>query len=291
MAVSDSTTLNDLIGTIVSSAAQSAAYAARVMRPLVRATEVPAGSGSITIPRFQAITVAGLTEATVPGTATITSDGVLLTPVERGAYAVISKSTLHADPWSDLSPYGNQIGRALAQDEDAMIIGAMDPATRVNDQTGGVDNIALADLLTAIGNLEGQNAPGPYFAVFHPVSWSKIRAGLDDAATFASVGKQVVEGFGHGFTQMNGYVGSPYGVPCFISTEITTFNGAGTPNDSYLNLMFSQEACGYAYTKDIGVDIDDNVPARAFDLMGWYAGDADELVDLYSVAIEDDVNG
>lgn len=291
MAVTNNTTLNDLVGQIVSSKAQSAAYSSRVMRPLIRSVEIPAGAGSIVIPRFQTLAVGSLTQGTAPTAAAISSDGVTLTPVERGSYVLISKSTLHADPFSDLTPYGEQIGRALAMDEDLMIIESMDPATRVNDQSSGAANIALADLLTAIGNLENQNAPGPYFAVFHPISWSKIRAELDDASAFASVGKNIVEGFGEGFTNMNGYVGSPYGVPCFISTQIQTFTGAGSPNDSYINLMFSREAVGYAFIKDLGVDVDDNIPARAFDLMGWYAGDADELVDLYSVAMEDDVDG
>jgi len=291
MAVSNNTTLNDLVGQIVSKEAQSAAYSTRVMRPLIRSVAVPPGAGSIVIPRFQALSPGALTQATAPTAAAMSTDGVTLTPVERGVYVTISKSTLHADPFSDLSPYGEQIGRSLAQDEDALIIGAMDPATRVNDQTSGADNATIADLLTAIGLLEAQNAPGPYFAVFHPVTWAKLRAGLDDAAAFASVGKQIVEGFGEGMTQMNGYVGSPYGVPCFISTQITKFNGAGVADDTYQNLVFSKEAVGYAFTQDLGVDVDDNIPARAFDLMGWYAGDADELVDLYSVCIEDDVDG
>jgi hypothetical protein len=43
--------------------------------------------------------------------------------------------------------------------------------------------------------------------------------------------------------------------------------------------------------QDIGVDVDDNVTARAFDLMGWYTGDAAELVDLWGVQIEDDIDG
>ena len=291
MAITNNTTLNDLVGQIVSEEAQSAAYSTRVMRPLIRSIAIPPGAGSIVVPRFQALSPGALTLGTAPTADAMSSDGVTLTPVERGVYVTISKSTLHADPFSDLSPYGEQIGRALAGDEDALIIAAMDPATRVNDQTGGPVNAGISNLLTAIGKLEAQNAPGPYFAVFHPVTWSKMRAGLDDASAFASVGKQIVEGFGEGMTQMNGYVGSPYGVPCFISTQITTFTGAGTPNDSYMNLVFSKEAAGYAYTQDLGVDVDDNVPARAFDLMGWYAGDADELVDLYSVAIEDDVDG
>jgi N4-gp56 family major capsid protein len=288
MAVSDTTTLNDLIGQIVSADAQSAAYGSRVMRQLVRATEVPLGAGSIVIPRFSAITVAGLTEATVPTPATASTDGVTLTPVERGALVRISKSALRADPWSDLAPYGDQLGRAMAKDEDDLILDAVSFATIVNEQGSGANNVTVADLLTAIGKLEVQNAPGPYFAVWHPTSWAKIRAGLDDASVFASVGKQIVEGFGEGFTNMNGFVGAPYGVPCFITTSV---NAVSDDVNSYANLVFSKEAIGYAYCQDIGVDVDDNIPARAFDLMGWYSGDADELVDLYGVQVEDDIDG
>jgi len=287
MALSNSTTLNDLVGQIVSSEAQSAAYAARVMRPLVRSVALPPGAGSIVVPRFQSIAVAGLTEATAPVGHAMTTDGVTLTPVERGALLTISKTALHADPFADLSPYGEQLGRALAADEDSLIIDAITPATIVNEQGAGANNVTTADLLSGIAGLEAQNAPGPYFAVFHPTSWSKMRAGLDDASAFASVGKKIVEGYGEGYTNLNGYVGSPYGVPCFISTSITTMDGG----DTYVNLMFSKEALGYAYAQDIGVDVDDNIPARAFDLMGWYSGDSDELVDLYSVMIQDDVDG
>ena len=288
MAISNSTTLNDLVGQIVSADAQSAAYAARVMRPLVRAVAVPPGAGSIVVPRFQTLAVASLTEGTAPGSTTWSSDGVTLTPVERGVYVQISKRALHADPFSDLAPYGEQIGRALAQDEDALILDAVSFASIVNEQGAGVNNVTGADFLTAIGTLEAANAPAPYFAVFHPTSWSKIRADLDDASAFASVGKQIVEGFGEGLTNMAGFVGAPYGVPTFISTEV---NQVSDDSNSYANLMFSKEAIGYAYIQDVGVDVDDNVVARAMDLMGWYSGDADELVDLYGVQIEDDIDG
>jgi hypothetical protein len=285
--LTNNTTLNDLVGQIVSADAQSAAYSARVMRQIVRSVALPMGSASIVVPRFQSISIGSLTLATAPTIEAITSDGVTLTPVERGALIRISKSTLHADPFADLSPYGEQLGRALAQDEDALILDAIDPATIVNDQTSGASNITAADFLAAIAQLEGQNAPGPYFAVFSPISWSKLRADFDDAGAFAAVGEKIVTGFGEGLTNLNGYVGSPYGIPCFISTQVNTTDGG----DSIVNLMFSREAVGYAYSQDIGVDVDDNVGARAFDLMAWYAGDAAELVDLYAVAIEDDTNG
>lgn len=288
MAISNSTTLNDLVGQIVSADAQSAAYANRVMRALVRSVAVPPGAGSIVVPRFQALTVAGLTEGTAPTSTTWSTDGVTLTPVERGVYVQISKRSLHADPFSDLAPYGEQIGRALAQDEDALILDAVSFSTIVNEQAGGANNVTAADFLTSIGQLEAANAPQPYYAVFHPVSWAKVRAGLDDASAFASVGKGIVEGFGEGQTHMAGYVASPYGVPTFITTEV---NAVSDDAASYANVMFSKEAIGYAYIQDIGVDVDDNVVARAMDLMGWYSGDADELVDAYGVQIEDDIDG
>ena len=288
MAVSNTTTLNDLVGQIVASQAQSAAYQARVMRQLVRSTEVQPGAGKVVVPRFASISVGSLTEATAPTPATCSTDGVTLTPVERGALLRISKTALHADPWTDLAPYGDQLGRALAQDEDNLILDAVSFSTIVNEQGGGANNISAADLLSGIGGLEAANAPGPYFGVFHPVSWAKIRAGLDDAAVFASVGKQIVEGFGEGLTNMAGFVGAPYGVPCFISSGI---NDVSDDANSYANLMFSKEAIGYAYMQDIGVDVDDNVAARAMDLMGWYSGDAAELVDAYGIQLEDDKDG
>ena len=290
MAISNSTTLNDLVGQIVSSSAQSAAYSFRVMRPLIRGREVGAGAGSIVIPRFQSLTVAGLTEGTAPIAEAATSDGVTLTPVERGVLNTISKQVLYSDPFSDLAPYGEQMGRALAQDEDKLILAIAPSFTTsvVNEQTTTPANCDADDLLTAIGKLEAQNAPPPYFGVFHPISWAKIRAGLDDAATYANVGKLIVEGFGEGLTQRQGYVGSPYGVPCFISTQVdSTLDTAAT----YSNLVASREAIGYAWTYDLRVDIDDNIPARAFDAMGWYAGDAALLVNAYGVNLQDDING
>jgi hypothetical protein len=291
MSISNSTTLNDLVGQIVSAEAQSAAYASRVMRPLVRSVGLPPGAGSIVVPRFQALSVASLTEGVAPSSTAWSSDGVTLTPVERGVYVQISKRALHADPFADLSPYGEQIGRALANDEDELMLTELTTngvGTIVNEQGSGASNVALADFLTAIGALEAQNAPGPFFAVFHPVSWAKIRSELDDAAAFASVGTRIVEGFGEGLTHAAGYVGSPYGVPTFISTKVQEVTDDAA---SYSNLMFSREALGYAFIQDIGVDVDDNVVARAFDLMGWYSGDAGTLVSAYCVEIQDDING
>ena len=287
MSISNSTTLNDLVGQIVSADAQSASYDARVMRPLVRSVALPPGAGSIVVPRFQALTVAGLTEGVAPGSTAWSTDGVTLTPVERGVYVQIAKRVLHADPFADLAPYGEQIGRALAMDEDALILAAIDPATIVNDQTSGADNITQYDLLEAISLLEQNNAPPPYFFVGHPIAIGKLRLALANAATYDVVGAAIATGFGEGVTNLAGYAFTAFGVPCFMSTQVGTTDGGA----AIVNKMFSREACGYAFIQDIGVDVDENITARAFDLMGWYSGDADELVDLWSVAVEDDTDG
>lgn len=291
MAISNSTTLNDLVGQIVSSEAQSAAYAARIMRQIVRSQQVPQGAGSIVIPRFQKPAVGSLTEGTAPTSTTWSSDGVTLTPVERGVYVQIAKRVLWADPFTDLSPYGSQLGKALAEDEDAQILATLCASgaltTVVNDQATPA-NTDLADFRAAIATLEAANAPKPYYAVYHPTSWAKLVADLDDAAAFASVGRQIVEGFGEGMPSLNGYVGAPYGVPTFISTSVP---GTRDTNSTYVNLMFSKEACGYGFMHDLAVDTFDNVVARAFDLMAWYSGHSSILVAGYGVQIEDDING
>ena len=277
MAVSNSTDLNDLVGQIVYSDALSAAYSARVMRPLVNSIQVPQGAGSIVVPQFSGVAVASLTEGTAPNSTTLASTGQTLTPVERGVYVQVSKHVLYADPFSDLAPYGEQIGRALAEDEDSQILALADTFATTVGASGDV--LGTAHLLSGIAALEAANAPGPYFAVFHPTCWAGLRSAVGDASVFASVGQKVVEGLGAGTTNLNGYVGAPYGVPCFISTQVDTTDA------TYQNLIFSQKAISYAYMQDIGVDVADNVPARAFDLMGWYAGHAAEQVDLYGCRI------
>jgi hypothetical protein len=281
MAVSNSTTLNDLIGQIVSSDAVGYAYSNRVMRPLIRAYAVPPGAGSYTIPKFDSVSVSALVEGVAPASTTMTTSGVTLTPTERGTYVQISKRALHADPFVDLAPYGTELGRAMAQDEDALILDVMSAgfSTRINNDTTDVD---VPDILTAISTLESLNAGGPFFAVFHPASWAKMRAKFADTGTYGVIGERTVEGFGQGFTNMAGYVGSPFGIPTFISTQVNT-GGDGRRE----NVVFAQSAAAVGFIQDIGIDIDDNVTARALDLMAWYSLDAKLLQDAYGVIVED----
>jgi len=281
MSISNSTTLNDLVGQIVSSEAQSAAYGARVMRPLVHSVQVPAGAGSIVIPRFQALTVAGLTEGVAPASSAWSTDGVTLTPAERGVYVEIAKRALYADPFSDLVPYGEQMGRALALDEDEQILAQA--SGFVSQFASGVfEGAPKETIIDSISILEASGCPGPYFGVFHPTAWAYVRQDLSDAGAFASVGKRTVEGFGEGLTNMQGYVGSPYGIPCFISNKVAV---TAASNGYYCNAIFGREALGYAFMQDITVDVDDNKVGRKFDLMGWYAGQAATLVSDYGVGI------
>jgi hypothetical protein len=280
MAISNSTTLNDLVGQIVSNEAQSAAYSSRIGRNLVHSVMVPQGAGSIVIPRFQGLTAALLTEGTAPNSTTWSTDGVTLTPVERGVYVQIAKRALYADPFSDLAPYGEQMGRALANDEDAQILANCSGKFSTVIASGTWAAAPKTAFLSAISSLEASGAVGPFYGVFHPQVWSDLRVALGDASTYAAPGTQIVEGFGEGLTNMNGYVGSPFGVPCFISTKLPKYS------DLYYNGVFSKEAIGYAYMQDITVDVFDNKVARAFDLMGWYAGHSNILIPGYGVEIQ-----
>lgn len=283
MSISNTTTLNDLVGSIVSDQALTYAYATRVCRPLVSGFVVPPGNASITVPAWQQLAVASLTEGTAPSSTTASTDGVTLTPVERGLFVEVSKRALYADPWQDLSPYGEQMGRAMAADEDKLVLDLMESGfTQVINDAG--DAMVVADFLNAVSYLEATNAPGPYFAVFHPYSWAKLRALLGDAATFANVGRQTVEGFGQGFTNNAGYVGSPFGIPCFISSQISAHDATPTHRANY---VFSQKAFGLGWINDIRIDVDDNIVGRKLDLMGWYTVDVKVLKASWGCQIHD----
>lgn len=269
MAVTNSTDLNDLVGTIVNSEALSAAYGYRIMRDLVNAVQVPQGAASITIPSFSGVAVGSLTEGTAPSSTKWGSAGTTLTPVERGVYVQISKSVLYADPFSDLAPYGNQLGLALAKDEDTQLTAEFANFTAVTIGTSGT-KLTKAGFLSGVAAMEASDFPGPVVAVFHPTSWASLRSDLGDAAVMGNAGAEIVNGFGKGFSTLNGYVGAPFGIPCFISSTVVDNGG----NFNKVNGIFKAPAIGYGYTQDLSVDVDDNVTARAFDLMAWYAGDA-----------------
>lgn len=283
MAISNSTDLNDLVGQIVAKDAISAAYGARVMRNIVSVYEVPLGAGSIVVPRFSGLTEGALTEGTATTSTTWGSDGVTLTPVERGIYVQISKRVLHADPFADLSPYGEQLGRALAVGEDTAILAIMGSGVWSTTAQGtlGVD-ISGGIFRGAIAELEAQNAPKPYFAVLAPQSWAKMINEFGNASVFDGVGAGIVQGFGEGMPSLNGYVGAPYGIPTFISTAVPV---GGTANR--YNVMFSKQAVAYGYMKDIGVDVFDNVTARAFDIMAWRSAHQGIINAAYGVTMYD----
>lgn len=284
MAISNSTSLNDLVGSIVADQAVSAAYSARVMRNIVTTYEVPLGAGSITVPVFSGLSEGSLTEGTAPGSTTWNSDGLTLTPVERGIYVQISKRVLHADPFSDLSPYGEQLGRALAQGEDSQVLGVMGSGVWSTTAVGTLGvNISGGIYREAVATLEAANAPGPYYCVMHPASWAKLVPEFGQGNVYDRVGKEIVNGFGEGFPSLNGYVGAPYGIPTFISTQVDS------DTDNIYNVMFSKQALALAIMKDIGVDVFDNVTARAFDLMAWRSAHQGLTNDAYGVTLIDAV--
>lgn len=292
MAKSNTTTLNDLIGSIVNALVAEYAYSVEVMSKLCTFRMIEDGYGSVTMPRWATIAVGALTQATAPTAAALSTDGVTLTPTERGVLVELSKSVLRADPFTDLEPYAQTLARALGEDSDSLILAKMQHATNgfsgVVNNGAGASDMTLAHFRTAIATLLAANAPRPYSCVMHPDSWAKIMDDLDDAGSFSIPGKDVVEGHGEGKPVRDDmFVAAPYGVPIYLSTQV---DATRDTNETYSNVMFSKEAWGIARKYDIRVDIAENVPARAYDLMAWYSQDQAELVDGYGVVIEDQVN-
>jgi hypothetical protein len=293
-AMTNTTTLNDLIGSIIDAMVQEYSYARSVVKKLVTYKEIDNGYNSITIARWNSIAIGALTQSVTPDALALSTDGVTLTPTERGVVIKVSKTVLRADPFTDLEPYAKTLARALGEDQDSLILakmasngGATGFANTINNG-GGTADIELEDLRTAVGYLLANNAPMPYYSVLHPVSWSKILPELDDVSAFATPGKNVVEGHGEGMpVAPDGFVAAPYGVPIYLSTKV---DAARDTAQTYTNVMFSSEAWALASTFPQRVEAQENKPARCFDVVAWYTQDNAELVDTYGTTIEDQIN-
>src|SRR5574343_339302 len=109
------------------------------MRQLVYSVSVPQGAQSITLPSFSGV----------------------------------------ADPFSDLAPYGNQLGLALAKDEDTQICAEFGSFTGGTIGASG-SAITKAGFLSGVAAMEATDMPGPVCAVFHPSAWASLRSALGD---------------------------------------------------------------------------------------------------------------
>jgi N4-gp56 family major capsid protein len=257
MTVTNTTTLNDLLPSIVAEALFIASEKS-IMRGLVRNYTLNPGQGkTVTVPIYPKQTAAGMTEGVAPAYTAISTNGATLTVSEVGLTAQISDLAMMASSSNVVSDIGRLFGEAIARKMDTDLLSNVGS---LNAGVGGANTAATAALLfAAIAKLRsaGYDTSNDCSIVLHPnVAYDIVK---DLTSTFAAPASQIGND-----ALRNGFMGTLGGVPVYQSSLV---NSAGSTGD-YNSVLFHRDAFGLAMMQDIRIESQREATKRGFDIVG-----------------------
>jgi N4-gp56 family major capsid protein len=276
MTITNTTTLNDLLPSIVAEALFVASERS-IMRPLVRNYTIAPGQGkTVTVPIYPRQTAAALTEATAPTFTAISTDGATLTVSEVGLTAQISDLAMMASASNVVADIGRLFGEAIARKMDADLLAL---ANGLSTSVGGVSTAATPALIfQAIAKLrsQGYDTANDCAIVLHPNVAYDVASVLTStfAAPASMVGNDALR---------NGFMGMLGGVPVYQSSLVAQSDASSNATGDYANLIFHRDAFGLAMMKDITIESQREATKRGFDIVGSAIYGVGELYDTAGV--------
>jgi N4-gp56 family major capsid protein len=257
MTITNTTTLNDLLPSIVAEALFVASERS-IMRGLVRNYTLNAGQGkTVTVPIYPKQTAAALTEATAPSFTAISTDGATLTVSEVGLAAQVSDLAMMASASNVVADIGRLFGEAIARKMDSDLLSNV---ASLSAGVGGATTTATPALIfQAIAKLrsQGYDTANDCAIVMHPNIAYDVASTL--TSTFASPASMIGND-----ALRNGFMGTLGGVPVYQSSLV---NNTGTAGD-YNCVIFHRDAFGLAMMKDITIESQREATKRGFDIVG-----------------------
>jgi N4-gp56 family major capsid protein len=276
MTITNTTTLNDLLPSIVAEALFVASERS-IMRGLVRNYTLSAGQGkTVTVPIYPKQTAAALTEGTAPSFTAISTDGATLTVSEVGLTAQISDLAIMASSSNVISDIGRLFGEAIARKMDTDLLAL---ANSLSVTVGGVSTTGTPALLfQAIAKLraQGYDTANDCAIVLHPNVAYDIASTLTStfAAPASMVGNDALR---------NGFMGMLGGVPVYQSSLVAQSTASSNASGDYANLIMHRDAFGLAMMQDIKIESQREATKRGFDLVGSAIYGVGELYDAAGV--------
>jgi len=276
MAASTTTTLNDLLPTIVAEAL-FVANERSIMRGLVRNYTLGQGQGkTVTVPIYPKSTASQLTEGTALTNTAISTDGATLTLQEVGLMTSVSDIAMMASASNVVADIGRLFGEAIARKMDADLLGL---ANSLSVSVGGVSTAATPALIfQAIAKLrsQGYDTANDCAIVLHPNVAYDVASVLTStfAAPASMVGNDALR---------NGFMGMLGGVPVYQSSLIAQSTASSNASGDYANLIFHRDAFGLAVQQDIKIETQRQAALRGFDIVGSAVYGFGELYDAAGV--------
>jgi len=257
MTITNTTTLNDLLPSIVAEALFVASERS-IMRGLVRNYTLTAGQGkTVTVPIYPKQTAAALTEATAPNFPAISTDGATLTVSEVGLAAQVSDLAMMASSSNVVADIGRLFGEAIARKMDSDLLSNV---ASLSAGVGGATTTATPALIfQAIAKLrsQGYDTAMDCAIVMHP------NVAYDVASTLTSTFAAPASMIGNDALR-DGFMGTLGGVPVYQTSLV---NNTGTTGD-YNCVIFHRDAFGLAMMKDITIESQREATKRGYDIVG-----------------------
>jgi N4-gp56 family major capsid protein len=264
-----STTLDDLFANIILQA-RFTAEEQSIMLGLVTRYDIGNVAGkTVQVPKYPAISAAGLTEGTDMSNTAVSTSSVTITVGEVGALVTLTDMAAMGagNPAAEL---GTVLGNAIATKIDTDLIALFDGFSTALGAAG--TEITAADIFKAAATLKAAKAPGQYSAVLHPFQAYQLKANMTN--TFANPNGGDLQNE----AMRTGYVGTIAGVNIYESANLTVDG-----SDDAKGAVFAPEAVAIAMKKDFNIETQRDASLRAFELNATAVYGVGELDDSYGV--------
>jgi len=274
MAGSTTTTLNDLLPSIVAEA-MFVAGERSIMRGLVKNYTLSPGQGkTVTVPIYPLQTAVGVTEGDEVGNTAVSTDSALLTVTTAAIRTLVTDLAVASAASNVVGDLGRLFGEAIARKVDTDLLALM---SGFSGTVGAVDAaLSAAVIAKAAATLRARGVPAQDLAcVVNPYVAYDLKANLTN--TFANPNGGLVQNE----AMSTGYVGMLFGIPVYESSLIAN---NGTTGD-YVGGVFHREALGLAMIGDINIETQRRASFLGTDIVASMHYGVGELYDGYGVGV------
>lgn len=252
---STTTTLNDLLPQITAEA-MFVANERSIMRGLVKGYNIPAGQGkTITVPIYNTVAAAGVTEGSQVGEVNVSTNGETLTITTAGVRTLITDLARTSAASNVVADIGRLFGEAIAKKMDQDLITLF---AGFGTDVGAVDaNLSAATIAKAVATLRGRSVPSDAIAVVvNPFAAYDLKATMTN--TFANPNAGVIQNA----AMEEGYIGMLFGVPVFESANVAEVAGVSVGG------VFHRDALGLAMVGDMSIETQRQATYLGDDIVG-----------------------
>jgi len=254
-----------------------------IMTNLVTNFTLPPGAKQLTVPKYSALTAAGLTEGVDMTTPQQLASSVIdVTTSEVGIMVTVSRKLVQQQVEDIFRVVGRLLSDSLAKKEDQDGLSQIDSFSK--SSPGASNALTMAHLRGAVayiatGGTTGQPGPEPIVFVLHPEQLSDIVDKIAPIGTYA-----IPHGISEDITK-NYYRGNipVYGSPIFVDGNITRDSG-----DDAKGGAFSKMAMMFTRSQERLIDTQHDASLRADEMILTTEYSWDEYEDGWGVELMSD---